>query len=251
MLVFILVTKIISFLEIYGIIIIIQEFNGVKMFMLKTFFPQSKVQDTLYHYTISENVENIKNEGFKTAVELGGTFAGTEMDGIYFTPSEVNYWGGEAATQFEQIAVKVNLKNPLDLSFYSDQKKNYTEQEQMLLNEFKRLKELGEENYYQINGDNKYNKSLLAMKTTEKFKEAGYDGLIIPGGDGLEYVVFDKTQIQILNNSDKSTKDKIHNLKYRLAQMEPQDKPPYRPTQDISKIDLSTLRTYQNKKQNG
>ena len=168
-------------------------------------FPQSKVSRTLYHYTIGENVEKIKKEGFKTAVELGGTLFGTEMDGIYFTDSVVNYWGGDSATQFEQIAVKVNLKNPLDISFYSDDREDYTEQELALVELFKKLRDQGEDKYYTVNGDNKYNKSLLASSVTKELVNAGYDGLMANGHNGLEYVVFDKNNIHILENEAPKT----------------------------------------------
>lgn len=170
--------------------------------MPKAPFQQSKVQNTLYHYTIKENADKIRKEGFKTAVELGGTFSGLLIDGIYFTPSTVNYWGGDAI-EMEQIAVKVYLKNPLNLSFYSPEKEDYTQQQQVLLKRAQEIYNRGEENYYKINGDNKYNKLLLASETRKAFKEAGYDGIIGFGKDGQEYVVFDKSNIQIID-SDKS-----------------------------------------------
>ena len=221
-------------------------------------FPQSKVQDILYHYTISENAEKIKKEGFKTAVELGGTFAGTNIDGVYLTPSEVNYWGGETATQFEQIAVKVNLEKPLDLSFWTEEKENYTKQEQALLDEFETLRENGRERYYEANGNNKFNKSLLATLSTKVFKEAGYDGLIAPGHQGLEYVVFDKNAICIVDNEAIKTKnhvkpnktsDTINNLKNRIKRSA--TNVPYKPVKKISEIDPNTLKAHQRKKQNG
>lgn len=170
--------------------------------MSESFFPQSKVQYTLYHYVASEYADMIRKEGFKTAVELGKSTGGSEIDGIYFTSSSKNYWG-EDSNIFEQIAVKVDLRNPLDLSFMSN-KESYTEQEQWLIDEAKRLKELGEENYYKANGENgKYNKSLLATETTKAFKEAGYDGLIFEGAGGhMEHIVFDKRAIYIIDTKE-------------------------------------------------
>ena len=92
--------------------------------MVKNIFPDSKVQKTLYHYTTRENADKILKNGFKVASAVKGDGRFTDnFDGVYFTQSDKSYWNNE---ELEQIAVKVNLKNPLDISSFPISENEYT-----------------------------------------------------------------------------------------------------------------------------
>lgn len=52
--------------------------------MVEKVFPDSKVQYTVYHYTVRENVDSILKNGFKPASELTtGKYYTNRFDGFF------------------------------------------------------------------------------------------------------------------------------------------------------------------------
>lgn len=167
--------------------------------MVKNIFPDSKVQKTLYHYTTRENADKILKNGFKVASAVKGDGRFTDnFDGVYFTQSDKSYWNNE---ELEQIAVKVNLKNPLDISSFPISENEYTPAQRVIAEKIAHIMQTAEENHDKIMGD-KYSQVVMAQQTTRAFQAAGYDGLIYNSSDGhVEHVVFDPKQIYIIGTN--------------------------------------------------
>lgn len=194
--------------------------------MAKTVFPDSKVQHTLYHYTTRENADKIVKNGFKvaSAVKVEGRFT-DNFDGVFFTQSNKSYWNNEG---LEQIAVRVNLQNPLDISSFPMDEAQYTPQQRKLADKIARIMQVAEENHDKIMGD-RYSQVVMAQQATRAFQMAGYDGLIYNSSDGhVEHVVFDPQNIHIIgtnterfNSADKKLKQKMvlaEKLKQRVQE---------------------------------
>lgn len=194
--------------------------------MAKTVFPDSKVQHTLYHYTTRENADKIVKNGFKvaSAVKVEGRFT-DNFDGVFFTQSNKSYWNNEG---LEQIAVRVNLQNPLDISSFPMDEAQYTPQQRKLADKIARIMQVADENHDKIMGD-RYSQVVMAQQATRAFQMAGYDGLIYNSSDGhVEHVVFDPQNIHIIgtnterfNSADKKLKQKMvlaEKLKQRVQE---------------------------------
>ena len=165
--------------------------------MAKAIFPASKIQYTLYHYTTKENAEQILRDGFKPASEVkkATTEYTNQFDGIFFTQSKNCYWNDP---NLVRIAVKVNMQNPLDISSFPDDSKQYTPEQQKIAQQIEQYIAQGEANHDKIMG-NKYDRRILAIEISKSFKNAGYDGLIFNSTDGhVEHVIFDPKNIQII-----------------------------------------------------
>ncbi|MBQ8294067.1 MAG: hypothetical protein IJX89_01640 [Alphaproteobacteria bacterium] len=182
--------------------------------MAKTVFPDSKIQHTLYHYTTRENADNILKNGFKVASAVKGEGRFTDnFDGVFFTQSNKSYWNNEG---LEQIAVRVNLQNPLDISSFPMDEAQYTPEQRQIADKIGHIMQIAEENHDKIMGD-KYSQVVMAQQATRAFQAAGYDGLIYNSSDGhVEHVVFDPKNIQIIgtnierfNSADKKLKQKM------------------------------------------
>lgn len=158
-------------------------------------FPNSKVQYTLYHYTHA--ADEIRKHGFKTAAELGGEHFTNNLDGVFFTQADTCYWNDPT---MQRIAVKVNMQNPMDLSFYTDDSREYTPEQRALLTQLEQIKETAEANHDKIMAGG-YSQRVLAMETTRALRAAGYDGVIFRGDDNhTEHVVFDTKNIHIIRD---------------------------------------------------
>ncbi len=162
-------------------------------------FPNSKVQYTLYHYTHRDNVPDILKNGFKVASAIKGEGRFTDnFDGVFFTQSNKSYWNNE---DLEQIAVKVNLQNPLDISDFPLDEAQYTPAQRVVADKIAQIMQKAEENHDKIMGD-KYSQVVMAQQATRAFQAAGYDGLIYNSSDGhVEHVVFDPKNIHILGSN--------------------------------------------------
>lgn len=190
------------------------DFLDVVVIVVKKVFPDSKVQHTLYHYTTRENADSILKNGFKvaSAIKAEGHFT-DNFDGVFFTQSNKSYWNNEG---LEQIAVKVNLQNPLDISSFPVDEARYTPQQREMADKIARIMQVAEENHDKIMGD-RYSQVIMAQQATRAFQVAGYDGLIYNSSDGhVEHVVFDPKQIHIIgtnverfNSADKKLKQKM------------------------------------------
>ena len=166
--------------------------------MVKNIFPDSKVQKTLYHYTVRENVEKILKYGFKLASELtADKYYTNRFDGVYFTNSDKSYWGDD----LEQIAVKVNIQNPLDISDFPLDEEKFNPVQRLLAEKIGRILQVAEDNHDKIM-KGRYSAVIMAKEATKAFQAAGYDGLIFLGPAGhIEHVVFDPKQVHIIGTN--------------------------------------------------
>ena len=166
--------------------------------MVKNIFPDSKVQKTLYHYTVRENVEKILKYGFKLASELTtDKYYTNRFDGVYFTNSDKSYWGDD----LEQIAVKVNIQNPLDISDFPLDEEKFNPVQRLLAEKIGRILQVAEDNHDKIM-KGRYSAVIMAKEATKAFQAAGYDGLIFLGPAGhIEHVVFDPKQVHIIGTN--------------------------------------------------
>lgn len=179
-------------------------------------YPNSKVQYTLYHYTDRETAEKIKKTGFKSGASLN-KFCNNKFNGIYFTNSTQNYWEG---ADLVPIAVKVNMENPMDFSFFYSEEGKYTKEQQDLLNQFMQFQQMAEDNIdKKYTPDKPYNIQ-LATELTNIIRNAGYDGFIAAPSDNfpghIEHIVFNPQNIHIINDKTeqlgKATKTLQKNL---------------------------------------
>lgn len=166
--------------------------------MVKKVFPDSKVQYTVYHYTTREIVERILKDGFKPASELtADKYYTNRFDGVYFTHSDKSYWGDD----LEQIAVKINIQNPLDISDFPLDEENFNPAQRLLAEKIGRILQVAEDNHDKIM-KGRYSAVIMAKEATKAFQAAGYDGLIFEGPAGhIEHVVFDPKQIHIIGTN--------------------------------------------------
>ncbi len=162
----------------------------------KKIFPHSKIQYTLYHYTRPENVEKILKDGFKSAAKSAGSTYTNNFDGVFFTQSEQCYWNNDAMVR---IAVKIDMRNPLDISDFPADESKYTPAQRALAEKIHGYLHQAEVNHDKIMGD-KFSQSVMAIEATKVFQAAGYDGLIYNSSDGhVEHVVFDPKNIKIID----------------------------------------------------
>jgi hypothetical protein len=160
---------------------------------LDSIFPDSKVKDIVYHY--SSLGEKIKEEGFKSAVELRSKIAGLDKDALYFTKSPIVYWGGGAVDLY-RVCTLLNIKNPLDFSSYTENDSFETLSEEDK-NRAKKYEELLNKAHYEENGLNDiYEKSKYFTKL---LKDEGYDSVLQPNLSEIE--IFDKQNIYTLGNN--------------------------------------------------
>ena len=152
----------------------------------------------MYHYTVRENVEKILKYGFKLASELtADKYYTNRFDGVYFTNSDKSYWGDD----LEQIAVKVNIQNPLDISDFPLDEEKFNPVQRLLAEKIGRILQVAEDNHDKIM-KGRYSAVIMAKEATKAFQAAGYDGLIFLGPAGhIEHVVFDPKQVHIIGTN--------------------------------------------------
>lgn len=146
-------------------------------------FPESKVKDILYHYS---NHDKIKEEGFKFFTEIGVPTGAGEIEAIWFTKKDGNYWGGNNLNKYAAV---INTIKPLDA-------RNSLSEDDEPVREYKRIWEIGTEKDYDY--FDKTKKWELQKNRKLAFKEDGYDSILAPNLD--EVAIFDKENIHVLGS---------------------------------------------------